>query len=57
MLLCSDDVTDASPFTDPRMRIPVAQATNIDAIDRIHEFQWAGCFDGFSLALKRTHDR
>lgn len=34
-LLYSTDVTDANPFTDPRVRLAAAHAINIDAIDRV----------------------
>lgn len=34
-LLYSSDVTDANPFTDPRVRLAAAHAINIDAIDRV----------------------
>ena len=34
-LLYSSDVTDANPFTDPRVRLAAAHAIDIDSIDRV----------------------
>jgi peptide/nickel transport system substrate-binding protein len=34
-LLYSNDVTDANPFTDPRVRLAAAHAIDIDSIDRV----------------------
>ena len=34
-LLFSDDVTDANPFTDPKVRLAVAHAIDVDTIDRV----------------------
>lgn len=34
-LLFSEDVSDANPFTDPRVRLAVAHAIDVDTIDRV----------------------
>ncbi len=34
-LLYSQDVTDANPFTDPKVRLAVAHALDVDSIDRV----------------------